>query len=471
MKSTRIIAALVSLSMLPAPVFAGQKEDAEAQFALGQEAYKKDDFNTAIKYFEEAYKLDANPVYLYNIAVAYELWGKKEKAAEFYEKYLPSATSDTDRKNVLAKIAELRPGSAVDPTQNPDGKSKVEIRTEPAGASVWLEEKKGSPTGVTPLTREVTPGKHTLIIELDGYAPINRTFEVLSGQTASLDLSMAKKDAAVLIAVQSNVTGAKVYIDDRSSGVAGMTPFQLMVAPGKHTIIAEKEGYEPFTKEINIKDDEKGPITVSFDMDKGNYGRIQVKSNIKGALVEIDGEKLGTAPFVGDLPKLSTGSHKIKVSAPGYNEWTEKIDVSSGATVQVKTTLMKKPGKVGAFVFLGAAGALAVGGFVFGNKAENIFASIDADLTAGEPVDDADPRFREGFITGIEADACFALGGVSGLVSLTRFFARGKKSKGEVFNAVSSVSMRIEEQPHPALVPETTLTFSAPKEAGLSTKR
>jgi hypothetical protein len=454
MRSSRMVAALLSLAMLPSPVFAGAKEDAQAQFLLGQEAYKKDDFATAIKYFEEAYKLSPNPVYLYNIAVAYELWGNKGKSAEYYEKYLPDAVDAKEKASIQSKINELRPPPNLAPALNPDGKSKVEIRTEPAGASIWLEEKKDKPLGATPFTYEVTPGKHLLIIELEGYAPVTRSFEVLSAQTASIDVAMAKKDGAVMIAVQSNVTGAKVYLDDRSQGVAGMTPFQVMVAAGKHTIIAEKEGYAPFTKEVNIKAEESsGPVTVSFEMEKGNYGRLQVNPNVKGALVEIDGDKLGSAPFSGDLPKVATGSHKITVSASGYNSWTDEIEVSNGATVQVKTTLMKKPGKKAAVIFLGLAGAGAVGGFILGTQAENIFSSIDEDLSAGEPVDDADPRFQEGFRTGLEADACFGLGGVSALVSLTRFFARGKKSKGEVFNAVSPVTQMIEEQVNPALVP------------------
>jgi hypothetical protein len=456
MRSPRMLCALLSVTLLANPVFADGKSDAQAQFLLGQEAYKKDDYTTAIKYFEEAYKLDPNPVYLYNIAVAYELWGNKGKSAEYYEKYYPDA-DPKEKASIQAKINELRPPINVAPPLNADGKSKIDIRTEPAGAKVWLEEKKGSPLGVTPFTYEVTPGKHLLIIESEGYAPITRSFEVLAAQTASIDLAMAKKEGkegAVMIAVQSNVTDAKVYIDDRSQGVAGMTPFQMMVAPGTHTIIAEKEGYAPFTKELNIKaEDGGGPVTISFEMEKGNYGRLQVNPSVKGAMVEIDGKKLGSAPFSGDLPKVATGSHKITVSAPGYNSWSDEIEVSNGSTVQVKTTLMKKPGKKAAVIFFGLAAGFAVGGFILGKDAQSVFASIDDDIKAGEPVDDADPRFREGFITGLEADVCFGLGGVSGLVSLTRFFAKGKKSKGEVFNAVNPVAQIIEEQTHPALIP------------------
>ena len=339
MRSSRLIAAFVSLALLPAPVFADGKADAQAQFLLGQEAYKKDDFITAIKYFEEAFKLDPNPVYLYNIAVAYELWGNKGKSAEYYEKYLPDA-DPKEKAGIQAKINELKPPVNLAPAPNADGKSKVEIRTEPAGAKVWLEEKKGNPLGVTPFTYDVTPGKHLLLIEAEGYAPVTRTFEVLSAQTASIDIAMAKKEGkegAVMIAVQANVVGAKVYVDDRSQGVVGVTPFQVMVAPGKHTIIAEKEGYAPFTKEINVKAEEGGPVTVSFEMEKGNYGRLQVNPNIKGALVEIDGEKLGSAPFAGELPKVATGSHKITVSAPGFNSWTDEIEVSNGSTVHAAT--------------------------------------------------------------------------------------------------------------------------------------
>lgn len=447
MRSRFSWALLGLLIVVAAPAFADDKADAQARFNAGQEAYKKDDYATAIKEFEAAYKLDKNPVYLYNIAVAYELWGKKEKAAEFYEKYLPDA-DPKEKADVQNKINSLRPNAPVTPPA--DNKSKVDIRTDPPGASVWLEEKKGQPQGATPFTASVTPGKHILIIELNGYVPVTRTFEVLAGQTATLDLALPKQESSVMISVQSNVVGAKVYLDDRSQGVAGITPFQMMTSVGKHTLIAEKEGYEPATEEFELKPGEAGPVTIKIKMDKGNYGRLQVNSNVKGAVVEIDGDKLGTVPFPGELPQVATGSHKIKVSANGYDTWEGEIEVASGGTVQVKTTLAKKPNKAGAAVALMIAAGFAGGGVVIGKQAESEFNSIQDDLDAGLPVDDNDPRFQAGFREALIADACYAVGGVVFLASATRFLTKGKKSKGEVFNSVSPVSQSDEQNPTPA---------------------
>jgi hypothetical protein len=313
-----------------------------------------------------------------------------------------------------------------------------------------LEEKKGSPQGTTPFTSTVDPGKHLLIIELSGYLPVTRSFEVFEGQTAALDLVLPKQESAVMIAVQSNVVGAKVYLDDRSQGVAGVTPFQMMASVGKHTLIAEKEGYEPATEEFELKPGDAGPVTIKIKMSKGNYGRLQVNSNVKGAVVEIDGDKLGTVPFTGELPQVSTGSHKIKVSANGYSTWEGEIEVASGGTVQVKTTLAKKPNKAGAAVALMLSAGFAGGGVVIGKQAQSEFDSIQSDLDAGLPVDDNDPRFQAGFREALIADACYAVGGIVFLASATRFLTKGKKSQGEVFNSVNPSSQLEEPNQTPA---------------------
>lgn len=455
----RPIAALLACSLaFSSPLaFGDDKDEAKVHFAAGQEAYKGGAYEKAISEFEEAYKLDKNPVYLYNIAVAYELWGKPDKAAKYYEKYLPDA-DPKEKAELEAKIKVLKaekgeakpeekPKEAAKPEEKPSEAEKpkeapaaaattLEVRSEPAGAQVWLEEKRGEPAGKTPFVTRLDPGKHTVVLELPGHLPMSRSIEVLAGQAATLDITMSKADAPALVAIQANVLGARIYLDDRSQGVAGTTPFQTMMAPGKHTVIAEKEGYEPLTKEIEIKAGEAGPIPIALELKKGSYGQLRVSSNIRGAIVEVDGKKVGAVPFGADLPKVAVGEHEISISSPGYSTWEGTIEVESGATVQVKTELAKKPRKAGAVVAFLIAGGLVGSGLYLGQQAQSIFSDLEQDIDAGLPVDDNDPRFQAGFMRGLAADAAFGLGGISLLVSITKFASKGKKSKGDVFNSV-----------------------------------
>jgi tetratricopeptide (TPR) repeat protein len=438
----------VALFALSLPAFAeGDKaEEAKAHFLSGQAAYDKRDYEKAIAEFEEAYRLHPSPAYLYNIAVAYELWGKPDKAAEYYERYAPSAPA-AEREQIAAKIKALRPGAPEKPPEKPEDKPAekpktiLEVKSEPDGAEIWLEERRGDPVGRTPYRGEIEPGKHTIFIEKKGYLALTRSFDILYGQTTSLDIALEKADSPIVVAFQANVVGAQVYIDDRSQGIAGTTPFQMMLAPGKHTAIIEKEGYEPLTKEFELDPKNPGPIPIALELKEGGYGRLKVTSNLKGAQVEIDGKRVGAVPFGSDLPKIGVGEHRIRVSSPGYHAWEGTLEVVNGQTVQVKTELVKTPSKAGGLIALLIAGGFGAAGGLLGTQAQERFDSIQADIDAGLPVDDSDPRFRDGFVRGLAADVAFGLAGVSFIVSVGKLAAKGsKKSKGEVFNSVSPVA-------------------------------
>lgn len=425
-----------------APALADPKQDAKAHFAAGQEAYQRDDYAKAIEEFSAAYALDPAPVYLYNTAVAYELWGKKEKSVEFYLQYLPHAEAK-ERPAIEAKITSLggtlpekpaTPPVEKKPTEESTSKESATLRvsSEPAGASVWIGEKAGAPAGKTPLSLTLAPGKHEVWLELEGYAPAKRTLEIPVGQAmTALDLSLARQETSALVSIQANVAGAQVYVDDKAKGVAGLTPFQLQLAPGEHTLIVEKEGYQPLTQTLTLKPGD-GPQTVSLLIERSPFGRLKVSTNQRGAVVYVDGKRVGAAPFEGPLPQLTEGDHTVRVEARGFSPWEGEIDVDGGALIHIKTDLAREPRKTGAIIALAMAGGFAAGGIVLGGQAQALFNDLDADINNGLPVDDNDPRFRDGLFRSIGADVAFGLAGVTTLVAASRFFAKGKPSKGEV---------------------------------------
>src|SRR5579884_1611596 len=64
---------------------AAQATDA---FAAGQKAYQAKDYITAAGHFEDAYKLDPNPLYLFNAAQVYRLANACQKAIDLYQDFL-----------------------------------------------------------------------------------------------------------------------------------------------------------------------------------------------------------------------------------------------------------------------------------------------------------------------------------------------------------------------------------------------
>ena len=78
------------------------------------------------------------------------------------------------------------------------------VRTIPPGAKIILDEQPGTTDGLL----SVTPGKHRIAVELDGYAPDRREVEVPQGRITRVEVTLKKVGAA------SPAPGTAVAADD-----------------------------------------------------------------------------------------------------------------------------------------------------------------------------------------------------------------------------------------------------------------
>lgn len=93
----------------PAPsASSSEKSRAAELFKKGSEAYMKGDFTTAIANLEEAYKIDPQPVLVYNQARAHEGLGHTDEAIKLYEQYLSEEPSSPDRGAIEQRLATLK---------------------------------------------------------------------------------------------------------------------------------------------------------------------------------------------------------------------------------------------------------------------------------------------------------------------------------------------------------------------------
>lgn len=58
-------------------------------------------------------------------------------------------------------------------------------------------------------------------------------------------------------------------------------------------------------------------------------GTLHIESDVPGASVFLDRVGVGNAPLT--IPDVAPGSHRLNVSAPGYDGYAETIDVAPGA--------------------------------------------------------------------------------------------------------------------------------------------
>lgn len=161
------------------------------------------------------------------------------------------ATSTLDM--VLAKKPDTSkpPAGPSTPSTEP-GNPPVQVETTlhvtstPGSAAIVLD---GKETGkLTPATIVITPGSHTVLLSLSGYAVATRTVNVVKGGQVSLSIPLTRASTVPLgsLRIMSTPSGAAVSIDGKI--ITGTTPLTVDIALGDHTVLVSLQGYEVYSQ-------------------------------------------------------------------------------------------------------------------------------------------------------------------------------------------------------------------------------
>ncbi|MBB6099531.1 archaellum component FlaG (FlaF/FlaG flagellin family) [Deinobacterium chartae] len=139
---------------------------------------------------------------------------------------------------------------------------------------------------------------------------------------------------------QSNPAGANVYVDGR---LIGRTPTSVAnLTAGRHDVRISLPGYLEYSTTLNVGRD---PQTVRVDLrPEVRQGSLQIDSNVQGAEVYINDRRAGRAP--GNFANLNEGSYRVRVTAPGYEDYTTTVNVRAGTTVTVNAQLRSEQSRV-----------------------------------------------------------------------------------------------------------------------------
>ncbi len=156
---------LLSLGFLLLPLLVqaeGEKSTAVQAYKAGREHFKGKRFADAILEFNKAYRLDPNPVLVFNMARSFEELKEYRSAIEYYRKYLEMSPKAKDRIQVEESLRTLELLSSREVHR-----VHLQITSTPEGAQVFVD---GQARGLTPFRGEVTPGKHFIMVEMEGYS-------------------------------------------------------------------------------------------------------------------------------------------------------------------------------------------------------------------------------------------------------------------------------------------------------------
>lgn len=457
MKLRVLFAIALAIAALASPALA-QSEDAlrkaQSHFDQAQSDYLQGKYDEAAQGFQDAYASRPFPQFLYNVGAAFHMKGKKasdvasyEKAVEFYKRYLKEEPEATDKAKVEKTIGVLEAeikrlkdlaaqpaqgsgagsGSAAPaaaPSAEVQNLGDVKVRglvvivTEPQNATIYLDDKKKGAFATTPWSGSLE-GEHKLIIEKQGYKPVETVIAADPSKLIQVISPMSQEFHLGWIKITSNVPGADIFIDDRSVGSVGKTPMSpgQNIEPGKHTIWIAAEGYDEYSETVEIFPGKTKEIHAIL---KGSpVGKLSVNAGYGGenARVYLDGKILcETMPCMKSVPE---GPHEVSVQQSGSKSYSRRLVVQAKTETSIRVQMAPKASRTDAVVAYVLAAAFGGGGAYLGTQAKNLKSDLQKEIDAGmPPIDNNDPRFLRGKVYAIAADGCFAIAGISLLTAV-----------------------------------------------------
>lgn len=217
----------------------------------------------------------------------------------------------------------------------------INIISDPAGAEVVVN---GVSQGITPVeVTQVPKGQAVVKFHLDGFADDTRELSINAGDVQTLSVSLRALPGTIHLS--SVPDGARFYVNNEPRGTGPLTLSN--VKPGSYDVRAELEGYGTISKFISI--DNGGSTNVEFRL-SNVMGRLEIRTSPPGAMVYLDGKKVGEtrskdpeAEFSDVLPieNVLEGEHTLVVKKDGYADKTSHAKVESSKTAQGRLRLTR----------------------------------------------------------------------------------------------------------------------------------
>ncbi|MDM8550089.1 SUMF1/EgtB/PvdO family nonheme iron enzyme [Desulfobacterales bacterium HSG2] len=141
----------------------------------------------------------------------------------------------------------------------------------------------------------------------------------------------------VMLTVRSKVYNDTVYIDGKKHG---STRLDIELERGKHILRVEKDGYEPYEKEVDLQK----PTTIWAKLDPVTE-IIRIETDPSGATVFVNGGKKGVSPT--NLKLSATEKVRLSVKLAGYKTQEKIIRFPFENSEALKFVLVPLPKQTG----------------------------------------------------------------------------------------------------------------------------
>jgi hypothetical protein len=147
----------------------------------------------------------------------------------------------------------------------------------------------------------------------------------------------AAVEATGAMSIDSNPTGAQVFVDGESRGV---TPINLTLKAGTHVIELRGAG-EPRMLPVTVTPGSQSSQYIELPKETVVLGQLQVRTDPAAAQVTVDGVPRGRSPLT--IADLTPGPHTV-VLENELGSVRQEVTIESGATASLVVPLTAAPG-------------------------------------------------------------------------------------------------------------------------------
>ncbi|MEO1267072.1 MAG: PEGA domain-containing protein [Myxococcota bacterium] len=106
---------------------------------------------------------------------------------------------------------------------------------------------------------------------------------------------------------------------------------------GKYRLKVNAPDYKTFVGAIEVLEGDNRDLNVSLKA-KTYYGTLELKVNVEGAQVSIDGGNIGTTPLKEPV-QLKAGKHFLELTKEGYHRWIRNVHINRDDAQVVDITM------------------------------------------------------------------------------------------------------------------------------------